>query len=161
MSSSIPGLGYPGGRTGYASQANPRFFGTHSNSNNALNNTFGGGVAGMPTPGMYKNNLGYPGGRTGYTSQMNNKFFGSRGLGAAASSNLVMTVGAVIVGSVLVSHWSTRKKITGIGPIDEIVTGASKIVAPIADTVKDVASSVPVVGKPTVKGLEKVAKQTF
>ena len=105
--------------------------------------------------------LGYPGGRTGYTSQMNNKFFGSRGLGAAASSNLVMTVGAVIVGSVLVSHWSTRKKITGIGPIDDIVTGASKVVKPLADTVKDVTKAVPVVGKPTVKSLEKVAKQTF
>ena len=161
MSSSIPGLGYPGGRTGYTSQANPRFFGSKNHSSNALNNTFGGGVAGMPTPGMYKNNLGYPGGRTGYTSQANGKFFGTGGLGAAASSNLVMTVGAVIVGSVLVSHWSTRKKITGIGPIDEIVSSASKIVAPIADTVKDVAKAVPVVGKPTVKGLEQVAKQTF
>ena len=160
MSSSIPGLGYPGGRTGYTSQMNTKFFGTRGLGNSALNNTFGGGVAGTPTPGMYSN-LGYPGGRTGYTSQMNNKFFGSRGLGAAASSNLVMTVGAVIVGSVLVSHWSTRKKITGIGPIDDIVTGASKVVKPLADTVKDVTKAVPVVGKPTVKNLEKVAKQTF
>lgn len=159
MSSSIPGLGYPGGRTGYASQANNKFFGAHSN-NNALKNTFGGGVAGHPTPGMYKNNLGYPGGRTGYASQANNKFFGS-GLGKAASANLVMTVGAVVVGSVLISHWGTRKKITGIGPIDDIVHGASKIVKPVSDTVKDVAKAVPVVGKPTVKGLEKVAKQTF
>ena len=158
MSSVIPGLGYPGGRTGYTSQANAKFFGSKPS---ALNNMFGGGVAGQPTPGMYNNNLGYPGGRTGYTSQANANFFGTGGLGAAASSNLVMTVGAVIVGSVLVSHWSTRKKITGIGPIDDLVSGVSKIASPVADAIKDVASAIPVVGKPTVNTLEQVAKNTF
>ncbi len=161
MSSVIPGLGYPGGRTGYASQGNSLFFGSHSsNEKKALDNTFGGGVAGQPTPGMYSN-LGYPGGRTGYASQGNSLFFGSRGLGQAASSNLVLTATGVIVASVFISHFSTRKKLTGIGPLDGVITGASKVLSPVTDAVKDAASAIPVIGKPSVKGLEQVAKDTF
>jgi len=158
MSSIVPGLGYPGGRSGYAAQFhNHAFRGT-----SALKNTFGGGVAGQPTPGMY-NNLGYAGGRTGYAAQMPNHAFrgtGLAGLGKAASENTLLTVGGVLFFSVLVSHWSTRRKIIGVPIVDDVIIASSKVAAPATKAVTKAAKKVPVV-KDVTKGLEKIAKQTF
>ena len=162
MSSIVPGLGYPGGRSGYAAQMPNHAFRGSYGKGNALDNTFGGGVAGQPTPGMY-NNLGYAGGRTGYAAQMGNHAFrgtGLAGLGKAASENTVLMVGGLVMASVFISHWSTRKKITGLGIVDDVISSASKIVSPVTDVVKDTAKAIPVVGD-GVKGLEKIAKKTF
>lgn len=144
MSTVPTGLGYAGGRSGHFSTSNNHAF----RGSSALSNTFGGGVAGTPTPGMYSG-LAYPGGRSGNFSGMENHAFRgtglSGGLGAAVSSNMFLT-GLGLLGAVVVLEaFRTRRAITGIKPIDETLKEVAKVTAPITKPAKKVAEDIPLV----------------
>lgn len=138
MSTLPTGLGYAGGRTGYAAQMNNHAF----RGSSALTNTFGGGENGQPTPGMY-NNLGYAGGRTGNFSNLENHAFrGTLGrLGAAASSNLLLTVGGLIITAVVLEGFRTRKVMTGVKPVDNLVKGVAKAAKPLTEPVANIVGA--------------------
>ena len=141
MSTLPTGLGYAGGRTGYAAQMNNHAF----RGSSALSNMFGGGVNGQPTPGMY-NNLGYAGGRTGMAAntlgQHNHAFRGTLGrLGQAASSNLLLTVGGLIVTAVVLEGFRTRKMMTGLKPVDNLMKGVADAVKPATKPVADLVGA--------------------
>lgn len=142
MSTTPTGLGYAGGRSGHFSKSdNHAFRGT-----GALSNTFGGGVAGTPTPGMH--GLAYPGGRSGYNSTNEVHAFrgtGLSGLGAAVSNNMFWTGTIALMAVVTLEAFRTRKAITGLKPLDKGLKEIAKVTAPITKPIKKAADSTPLV----------------
>ena len=152
MSTVPKSLGYAGGRSGHFSSStmqNHAFRGTNS----ALSNTFGGGVAGNPTPGMYRG-MAYPGGRSGNNSNYNNTkqpdafrgasnfLFGNTG----TSTNMFWTGMGLLAGVVVIEAFRTRRAVTGIKMIDKPLKQAAKVVEPITKPVKKAADKTPLLG---------------